>query len=109
MSDALVPFRVDVPDAVLEDLRDRLARTRWPDQPQDAGWSMGTDLGYMKQLVDHWQHRYDWRGAEARINAFPQVVTEIDGQRIHAFHVRSPEPDAPVSPSRWTGRPLSLE
>jgi pimeloyl-ACP methyl ester carboxylesterase len=91
---AFSPFRVDVPDAVLDDLRERLARTRLPNQVADAGWSQGTELGYLTDLLAYWRDEFDWRAAEARINAFDQCLTEIDRQRIHLVHQRSPEPDA---------------
>ena len=90
----ITPFRVDVPDAVLDELRDRLARTRLPNQVEGAGWSQGTELGYLTELLAYWRDGFDWRAAEARINAFDQFVTAIDGQRIHFVHQRSPEPDA---------------
>ena len=88
------PFTVDVPDAVLDDLRERLARTRLPNQVDGAGWSQGTELGYLADLIAYWHDEFDWRAAEARINAFDQYLTEIDGQRLHFVHQRSPEPDA---------------
>jgi epoxide hydrolase len=88
------PFRVDVPQADLDDLQSRLARVRWPDELPDVDWSHGVPLGYVQELVDHWRTGYDWRAHEARLNAHPQFITTIDGQRIHFLHVRSPEPDA---------------
>ncbi|MBV8951444.1 MAG: alpha/beta fold hydrolase [Actinobacteria bacterium] len=88
------PFTVAVPDEVLTDLDDRLRRTRFPEQIPDAGWDYGTNLGYLRELVDYWLHSYDWRKHEARLNSFDQFVAEIDGERIHFLHVRSPEPDA---------------
>jgi len=96
MSDpaAIRPFRIDVSQADLDDLRDRLARTRFPDDLPGSGWRLGVPLAYLRNLVDYWLHSYDWRKHEARINAFPQFVTTIDGQNIHLLHVRSPEPDA---------------
>ncbi len=93
-ADALTPFRVAVPEAVIEDLLDRLARTRWPDQIPGSGWSYGTDLSYLRDLCDHWRTTYDWRAAEAKINAFPQFTTTIDGANVHFLHVRSREPGA---------------
>jgi len=90
----LSEFRVDVPDAVLDDLRLRLERTRFSNVIDGVGWEQGTDLAYLRELVAHWRDHYDWRAAEARLNAFPQVVTEVDGQTIHAIHARSPEPGA---------------
>jgi pimeloyl-ACP methyl ester carboxylesterase len=90
----VAPFRIDVADAVLDDLRDRLARTRLPNQIDGIDWDQGTELGYLTELLAYWRDSYDWRAEEARLNAFEHVVTESDGQRIHAIHARSPEPDA---------------
>jgi len=87
------PFRIDVHEAQLDDLRERLARTRWPDELPDAE-DRGVTLGYIKGLADYWGSGYDWRRAEARLNAYPQFMTEIDGQTVHFLHVRSPEPNA---------------
>src|SRR5262249_46049414 len=87
-------FTINIPQADLDDLRDRLARTRWPDELPGVGWSRGVPLGYLKELAEYWRTGYDWRAHEAQLNAFPQFITEIDGQRIHFLHVRSPEPDA---------------
>ncbi|HQV58867.1 MAG TPA: epoxide hydrolase, partial [Ilumatobacteraceae bacterium] len=88
------PFRVDVSDQVLADLRDRLRRTRFPNAIDGAGWEPGADLTYVRALVDYWADEFDWRAQEARINTFEQVTTTVDGQRIHLIHARSPEPDA---------------
>lgn len=88
------PFRIQVPEVDLDDLRDRLARTRWPDELPDVGWDYGVPLGYLKELAEYWQSSYDWRKPEARLNEFPQFTTIIDGQNLHFLHVRSPEPDA---------------
>jgi epoxide hydrolase len=88
------PFKIDIPQADLDDLRDRLARTRWPDELPGVGWSRGVPLAYLKELADYWRTRYDWRKHEARLNQFPQFTTEIDGANIHFLHVRSPERDA---------------
>ena len=85
---------VDVPEAVLADLRERLARTRWFDSFPDAGWSMGTDVDYLRGLVDYWRTDFDWYDTQRHLNALGPIATEVDGQRIHAFHVRSPRPDA---------------
>jgi microsomal epoxide hydrolase len=73
----LKPFRVQVPDEVFEDLRRRLAHTRWPIEPRSAGWAYGTNLTYLKRLANYWQHDFDWRAAEARINRFPQFTTDV--------------------------------
>jgi pimeloyl-ACP methyl ester carboxylesterase len=88
------PFRIDIPQADLDDLRDRLARTRWPDELPGVGWTRGVPLGYLKELAGYWADGYDWPKQEARLNQFPQFTTTIDGQNIHFLHVRSPEPDA---------------
>jgi pimeloyl-ACP methyl ester carboxylesterase len=88
------PFRIDVPQADLDDLRDRLARTRWPEEIPGVGWSRGVPLGYLRGLADHWQTSYDWRKQEAELNELPQFTTEIDGARVHFLHVRSPESGA---------------
>jgi pimeloyl-ACP methyl ester carboxylesterase len=88
------PFRIEIPQADLDDLRDRLARTRWPDELPGVGWSRGVPLGYLEQLGEYWRSGYDWREQEAKLNRFPQFTTIIDGQTIHFLHARSPEPDA---------------
>src|SRR5487761_239111 len=91
---ALRPFRIDIPQAALDDLRDRLARTRWPDQLPGTGWDYGIPLDYVKELAGYWATGYDWRAAERGRNEVPQFTTAIDGQNVHFLHVRSPEPDA---------------
>jgi pimeloyl-ACP methyl ester carboxylesterase len=93
-STAVRPYRLEVAEEALDDLRDRLARTRWPVQLPGAEWSRGVPVAYLKDLVAYWADGYDWRAQEQRLNAFPQFVTEIDGQDIHFLHVRSPEPEA---------------
>jgi pimeloyl-ACP methyl ester carboxylesterase len=88
------PFRIEVAEQVLEDLRDRLARTRWPDELPGVGWSYGVPLGYVKEMAGYWRTSYDWREHEARLNEFPQFTTTIDGTNVHFLHVISPEPNA---------------
>jgi epoxide hydrolase len=88
------PFRIEVPQADIDDLRARLARTRWPDQMEGIGWDYGTPLGYLRELAGYWGTGYDWRVHERELNGFPQFTTTIQGQRVHFMHVRSPEPDA---------------
>ena len=88
------PFRIEVPQADLDDLRARLARTRWPDQLDGVGWDYGIPLDYVRELADYWRTGYDWRVHERELNGFPQFTTAIAGQRVHFLHVRSPEPDA---------------
>ena len=85
---------IDVADADLVDLRDRLARTRWPEAETVDDWSQGIPLTYARELCDYWGHEYDWRATEARLNAFGPHRTELDGLGIHFLHVRSPEPNA---------------
>ncbi|GAA3962293.1 epoxide hydrolase [Actinomadura viridis] len=90
----VVPFRVNVPQADLDDLAGRLDRVRWPDELPGAGWDYGIPLGRVRELAEYWRTGYDWRAQEAALNAFPQFTTTIDGANVHFFHVRSPEPDA---------------
>ena len=88
------PYSIEIPQAQVDDLRDRLARTRWPVELPGVGWSRGVPLDYLKALAEYWQTGYDWRKQEARLNEFPHFTSEIDGQNIHFLHVRSPEPNA---------------
>jgi epoxide hydrolase len=76
------PFRIHVDDRVLTDLRERLSRARWPNEPRGAGWRFGTDLTYLREFVAHWRNHYDWRKWEAKLNAFPQFRTEIGGVMV---------------------------
>lgn len=101
----MIPFRVDVSDEVLADLRDRLARTRWPEPETVEDWSQGVPRAYLRELCAYWADDYDWRRAEERLNAFPQFRTEIDGLGIHLLHVRSRHPGALplVLTSGWPG------
>ncbi len=94
MTEQITPFRIDVPQADLDDLAQRLERTRWPDEPPGIGWSHGIPVGYLRELAEYWRSDYDWRAQEARLNAFPQFTTELDGHNVHFLHVRSPEPNA---------------
>lgn len=116
MSDAVVPFRLDVPEADLVDLRERLARTRWPEpatvdeRPADDDWSQGPPLGYLRELCRYWAQRYDWRVVEARLNTLPQFRTVLDGDGaeplgVHFLHARSRHADALplVLTHGWTG------
>lgn len=88
------PFRVRIPQAPLTDLRRRLAATRWPEQETVSDQSQGIQLVILKKLVRYWQHDYDWRKGEAKLNAFPHFVTTIDGVAIHFIHVKSRHPNA---------------
>jgi epoxide hydrolase len=87
-------FRIDVPDDVLDDLHQRLARTRFPDQIDGTGWEYGTPIPYLQELVGYWLAEYDWRATEARLNQLAQFTTEIDDQSIHFVHERSAKEDA---------------
>lgn len=91
---AIRPFHVQVPEAQLADLRERIAATRWPDRETVTDRSQGAQLADLQELVRYWGTSYDWRKAETRLNAFPQFVTTIDGVDIHFIWVRSPHPDA---------------
>jgi len=88
------PFRIDIPQADLDDLAQRLDRVRWAQELPGVGWDYGVPVAYVKELVAYWRTGYDWRAWEATLNQYPQFTTEIDGQRIHFLHVRSPEPNA---------------
>jgi epoxide hydrolase len=87
-------FRADIPQVLLDDLQARLRNARLPSELPDAGWTYGVPLSYVQRLLNRWRTSYDWRNWEAKLNTYPQVTTEIDGQKIHFLHVRSPEPDA---------------
>ncbi len=96
MSDAqaIRPFKIEVPEAALVDLRERLARTRWPDQIDGTGWDYGTELAYLTKLCDYWRSEYDWRAQEALLNRWPQFTTDVDGERLHFVHARSKHAEA---------------
>ncbi|MGK8524735.1 epoxide hydrolase family protein [Nocardia asteroides] len=88
------PFHIDIPQDRIDDLRRRLAGTTWPSDLPGVGWGKGMRVAYLRQLAEYWRTEFDWRAVEAELNELPQFVTEIDGQRVHFLHVRSPEPDA---------------
>ncbi|WP_084958699.1 epoxide hydrolase family protein [Thermoactinospora rubra] len=94
MNAQLQPYRIDVPQRDLDDLAERLDRTRWPDQLPGVGWRQGIPLERVRELAERWRSGYDWRAAEARLNRFPHFLTEIDGQPIHVLHARSDREDA---------------
>src|SRR5436309_5219867 len=89
----LEPFRIAVPDAVLADLGDRLSRTRFPDEIPGSGWTYGTNLAYLRELVAYWRERYDWRAAEAALNRFPQFRARVGDLGIHFIHERGVGPN----------------
>ena len=88
----VTPFAVETPEAALDDLRERLRRTRWPDEVSGAGWEYGADLAYMRELCDYWADGFDWRRQERVINAFPQFRVRLDGLGIHFVHERGKGP-----------------
>jgi hypothetical protein len=88
------PFSITIDQADIDDLRERLARTRWASQLPGGDWSRGVPADYLRDWAEHWRTGYDWRVHEAELNSFPQFITEIDGHDVHFLHVRSPEPDA---------------
>jgi pimeloyl-ACP methyl ester carboxylesterase len=94
MDRAIKPFRVDIPQSQLDDLKARLANTRWPDAETVDDWSQGAPLNAVKSLCKYWQHSYDWRRCEQELNTHPQFTTEIDGLDIHFLHIRSPHDNA---------------
>jgi epoxide hydrolase len=98
-ADSVVPFKIQVSDAVLADLKTRLTQARFADEIPDANWDYGTNLAYLKTLVDYWRDKYDWRAQERRLNQFDQFKTTIDGVDVHFIHQRSKQP---------TARPLIL-
>jgi pimeloyl-ACP methyl ester carboxylesterase len=88
------PFRIDIPQADLDELNTRLAKTRWPEELPGVGWKYGTPSSYLKQLTDYWRSGYDWRAEEARLNRHPQFLFEHEDRRLHFWHIRSEEPAA---------------
>jgi pimeloyl-ACP methyl ester carboxylesterase len=107
---AIRPFHVDIPDEALDDLRRRIAATRWPSKELVADRSQGVQLATLQELARYWTTEYDWRKCEARLNALPQFTTEIDGVEIHFIHVRSRHEDALplVMTHGWPGSVIEL-
>ena len=99
------PFTINVSDEVLDDLHERLRRTRWPGEVADSGWTYGTNLAYLKDLVEYWLKRYDWRAAEARLNQLPQFTAPVEGLRIHFVHAKGngPRPLPLLISHGWPG------
>jgi microsomal epoxide hydrolase len=99
------PFTIQVPDAVLTDLRERLARVRWPGEVPDTGWDYGANLAYMKELVDYWRTQYDWRAQEQQLNRWKHFRATINGQGIHFIHERGkgPKPLPLIVSHGWPG------
>jgi pimeloyl-ACP methyl ester carboxylesterase len=85
----LIPFRVEVSEAQIRDLRDRLSNARWTDQLPQAGWRYGTELSFLRRLCEYWQKTFDFAAYQRRMNAFPQFIAEVDGEQIQLYHIRS--------------------
>ena len=94
MDNEIYRYRISVGEDVLDDLRSRLRKTRWPEAELVDDWSQGVPLGWIKDICGYWAEHYDWRRREALLNRFAQFTTEIDGLGIHFLHVRSPHPEA---------------
>ena len=92
------PFSIAVPDEVLADLARRLEATIWPHTLDDAGWDYGTDIAELRDLVDHWRQRFDWRVREAELNCFPQFMVELDGAAVHCIWARAKNRPKPIMP-----------
>ena len=107
---AVQPFKVHVPDSILEDLRERLADTRWPDEINDSGWDYGSNLAYVKELTEYWRTQFDWRAQEEMLNSFDQYRTTIDGLGIHFIHERGkgPNPLPLVITHGWPKNPFEM-
>src|SRR5215471_17763922 len=90
------PFRIEIEDAALNDLRRRLAETRWPDESPAEGRERGIRLAEVRELAEYWADGFDWRAEEASLNTIPQFTADVNGQRIHFFHARTEQADAPV-------------
>ncbi len=93
-TDSIQPFRIDIAQTEWDDLRDRLARTRWPRDLAGTGWARGVPAEYLRPIAEYWRTEFDWRSQEARLNELPQFVTTVDAQPIHFVHVRSSVPGA---------------
>ncbi|MFI5485830.1 epoxide hydrolase family protein [Micromonospora echinaurantiaca] len=90
----MTSFRIEIPEADLDDLHRRLSATRWPDELPGVGWERGVPVGYLKELAGYWRDGFDWRKQEAELNRYPQFVVDVDGQRLHFLHIRSTNPAA---------------
>jgi pimeloyl-ACP methyl ester carboxylesterase len=92
-NEQIKPFSINIPQSALDDLQQRLARTRWPDEAPDSGWALGTNLSFMKEVADYWQHNYDWRKQEAALNQLKHFTTEVNGVNVHFIHERGKGPN----------------
>ena len=90
---AVQPFTIDVPDSILDDLKSRLERTRWPDELPGTNWDYGSNLDYVKELVEYWRAKFDWRAQERLLNSFSHFKTEVDGLDIHYIREKGKGPN----------------
>ena len=88
------PFPIAVTEGDLDDLRERLGRTRWPDQLDGAGWDLGTEREWLREICEYWRSGYDWRPWEARLNGYGSSIIEVQGEQMHFLHLRSPHDGA---------------
>ncbi|MCS7462150.1 epoxide hydrolase [Paenibacillus doosanensis] len=104
------PFRIETSQEALDDLSNRLALTRWPDELPGVGWNYGVPLNFVKEMTEYWTASFDWRKQEQRLNEIPQYMTTIDGANIHFFHIQSPEPNATplLLIHGWPGSPVEF-
>ena len=102
---AVQPYKIEIPDSVLDDLKSRLERTRWPDELPGTGWDYGSNLDYVKELVEYWRTKFDWRAQEKLINSFSHFKSEVDGLNIHFIHEKGkgPNPMPLVITHGWPG------
>lgn len=109
-NDEIRPFRIDIPRADLDDLHDRVARTRWIDEVPAADWEHGVPTSYLRELAAYWAETFDWRAIESRLNAHPQFTTTVDGQNLHFLHIRSPQAEATplLMIHGWPGTPADF-
>jgi microsomal epoxide hydrolase len=107
---AIRPYRLDVADAAIADLKARLSLARWPDEAPEAPWRYGTSVEFMKQLAEYWTSAYDWRATEAALNAWPQYVTRIESIDVHFLRVegRGPKPKPLLLSHGWPGSVLEF-
>lgn len=99
----ITPFTIDIAQSVLDDLQERLARTRWTDGVAEAGWSYGVDVAYLKELAEYWRTGYNWREHETALNRLPHFITTVDGTDIHFIHLRGkgPKPTPLILTHGW--------
>ena len=90
---AIQPFQINIPDEVLDDMRQRIANTRWPDEIPNTDWDYGSNMAYVRELADYWLNEFDWRKQEAMLNGFSQFRADVEGMGIHYIHERGKGPN----------------